>query len=109
MGKKNRRAWHRLRRDRTPENPNLRFHADYGSTLWHLRDEAHRAFDVHWEFYDTWQERTWARKRAYQWLAHNLGIPVEHCHFGMFGEHQCRAAIELCRASTPTGYPVRAA
>lgn len=83
------------------EASHLRFHADKGSDLWKLRDEAHRAFDVHWEFYDTSKQRRRARTQAYKWLARKLGIPEDECHFGMFGERQCRQAIKLCRSEAP--------
>jgi hypothetical protein len=79
-----------------------RFKALPGSELADLRNEAHRAFDVHWEFYPgNRRERFAARTRAYQWLARQLGIPVDECHFGMFGKDECRRAIEACRAKSP--------
>lgn len=83
------------------EAAHLRFPAEPGSELAKLRNEAHRAFDVHWEFYGTWQERNRARTEAYRWLAKQLHIPFSHCHFGMFGVEQCRRAIEICRTLRP--------
>lgn len=86
---------------RRREAPSLRFTAERGSELARLRNEAHHAFDVHWEFYDTFRERHAARNQAYSWLARKLGISEDACHFGMFDEEMCRRALRVCRSSRP--------
>ena len=83
------------------EDTRLRFKATPGSELAALRDEAHRAFDVFWQFYPTGRLRFNARRRAYAWLAVKLGRPVRSCHFGMFDEATCREAIRLLREEGP--------
>jgi len=88
------------------EATHLRFHADKGSTLWQLRDEAHRAFDVHWQFYDNSKQRRLARARAYRWLARKLGVPESECHFGMFGVPRVRVPLRhVRRATVPPRHP----
>lgn len=102
MGRKARKGRSRPKpRPLWQEATHLRFHADKGSPLFDLRNEAHRAFDVHWQFYDTSKQRRLARARAYRWLARKLGVPESECHFGMFGERQCREAIRVCRSEAP--------
>lgn len=91
-----------VRRGPRSERTELRFPAEPGSELAQLRNEAHRAFDVHWEFAgDDWKSRNRARTQAYRWLSKQLRIPFDQCHFGMFGKEECRRAIELCRSSGP--------
>ena len=83
------------------ERSELRFPAEPGSELADLRNEAHRAFDVHWEFVEPRKARFEARTRAYEWLARQLGVRVSECHFGMFGKDECRRAIHICRTRSP--------
>lgn len=65
------------------------------------RHKAHRAFDK------TWMKRGWDRNVAYVWLARQLGIPVEQCHFGMFTLETLERIVRLMAAQlTPPG-PVR--
>jgi hypothetical protein len=35
---------------------------------------------------------------AYQWLASNMGLAREACHFGSFNEEECRLAERLCKS-----------
>jgi hypothetical protein len=35
------------------------------------------------------------RKKAYHWLALQMGISLELCHIGMMDEAQCKAVIEI--------------
>ena len=72
-----------------------RTRAEPGSRLARLRQEAHRALDVHWELGGA------SRSGAYAWLAEQLGMSRQDCHIGMFDEEQCERAIEVCRASSP--------
>ena len=37
------------------------------------------------------------RSRAYRWLAGEMGISVEDCHFGHFDIHQLRQAYRILR------------
>jgi hypothetical protein len=47
------------------------------------------------------------RVRAYEWLAHHLGIPVEQTHIAMFDELMCTRAIAVLRELKPTAASVR--
>lgn len=38
-----------------------------------------------------------SRSLAYQWLAREMGIPVESCHLGWFDHEQCGHALVLCQ------------
>jgi hypothetical protein len=63
-----------------------------------LRYEAHRLLDAMWGA----GRRTplaagHARKRAYKWLARQLGIRPEDCHFGFMDATELRRAIDICR------------
>lgn len=70
------------------------------------RIEAHAAFDPLWkdiaEVYPNLHGRALkrlrglARSRAYQWLAAQLGIPVERCHIGMFDAETCARVVAVC-------------
>lgn len=33
-----------------------------------------------------------SRTAAYKWLAHKMGLPLSHCHFGFFTQEQCSKA-----------------
>lgn len=79
-------------------NPRLRWTAEPGSRLAALRQEAHTAFDPYWQFSDG----AVSRRRAYRWLAKQMGLSEDHCHFGMFGEKQLEQAIHICRTSKPS-------
>lgn len=37
-----------------------------------------------------------ARKRAYAWLAEQLGIDPDDCHIGFFGVEECDRVVALC-------------
>jgi hypothetical protein len=68
------------------------------ATLRKLRWAAHNAFDPLWQRKMRRDKcsRKEARNAGYAWLAGKLGIAVEDCHFGMFDEDQCQAAITIC-------------
>lgn len=53
-----------------------------------LKQRAHAAFDP------LWKNEDMTRRQAYEWLAEQLGIPVESCHIGMMDESECRAVIK---------------
>lgn len=39
-----------------------------------------------------WRDGYMTRKQAYQWLADQMGIGVDQCHFGLFEPQQCQEA-----------------
>lgn len=39
-----------------------------------------------------------SRTRAYQWLADQMEIEVDHCHWGWFEVDQCKRAAAICAA-----------
>lgn len=49
------------------------------------------------------RRRAWrrARNRAYRWLARQLGIAPERCHFRYFDDATLRRAIALCKTARP--------
>jgi len=42
-----------------------------------------------------------SRNEAYKWLASEMNIPLEECHFGWFDEAQCAVAEQICRGMLP--------
>lgn len=63
----------------------LWLHADEGSGVWR-QPEPERTRAIR-------QLRKEARTRAYQWLAKELGIPVEECHIGMMDAETCERVV----------------
>jgi hypothetical protein len=65
-----------------------------------LRYEAHKVFDPIWRRKSHKQGLAtgFARKKAYRWLARELGLDVDECHIGFFDAATCRRVIALCRA-----------
>lgn len=59
--------------------------ADYGTSS--FRGKLHTVFDP------IWQSGLMTRSGAYQWLADEMGLTRETCHFGMFNKTQCRRAM----------------
>jgi hypothetical protein len=71
------------------------------------RQAVHRAFDPIWK--TAWQHHAYAgrpkkarggirkraRERAYAYLAHRLGIPLDECHAAMFDADRCAAALAV--------------
>jgi len=59
---------------------------------------AHNAFDPIWKhrvvkkLHNRYEER----KKAYSWLAKQLGIPIRHCHIGAFDLETCKRVVEIC-------------
>ncbi|WP_258087493.1 DUF3268 family zinc-finger domain-containing protein, partial [Xenorhabdus bovienii] len=41
--------------------------------------------------------RNWERTDAYRWLAWQLGISFNRCHFGWFDTDMCNKAANICR------------
>lgn len=61
------------------------------------RRRAHTMFD------ELWQRGPYARfaegrSKAYKWLASEMSIRPDDCHFGLMNLPQCEWAIELCAA-----------
>ncbi|MCC3679199.1 DUF3268 family zinc-finger domain-containing protein [Staphylococcus epidermidis] len=45
-----------------------------------------------------WRERYMRRSEAYAWLAKQLQLPAEQCHFGLFDAEQCEQARQVSEA-----------
>ncbi|MED5607824.1 zinc-finger-containing protein [Pseudomonas sp. JH-2] len=58
-----------------------------------LRDARNRCKKP---FERIWREDWMRRKEAYAWLAQDMGISTEECHFGLFSTQQCEQAKQLC-------------
>lgn len=77
------------------------------SDLHALRDSAHKVFDRLWDGSfkyrrdDGLRRRAVSRRMAYAWLAEQLGIPGEDCHFSRMNQTLLRRSIGLCRGTTP--------
>ena len=59
--------------------------------LRYWKKAAHAVFDPLWRkgrFYGQ-------RSAAYEWLAEQMGLPVEQTHIGMFDVEQCKRAIKI--------------
>ena len=61
-----------------------------GSPLAKARMAAHTAFD------SIWKSGHMPRSRAYLWLAEELDVPPENCHFRFFDAATCERAQRLC-------------
>ncbi|UTU07784.1 hypothetical protein CcrC1_gp099 [Caulobacter phage C1] len=75
------------------------------------RWSAHNAFDALWRD-GPFTRFLNARSRAYAWLAEELEMDIEDCHFGMFDLNTCRRATTLCETLARTGtvsWPIGAA
>jgi len=64
--------------------------ADASLREWKIK--AHAAFDPLW----IGKERR-TRRWAYEWLAGEMGLPVEKTHIGMFDVDQCKQVITICQ------------
>lgn len=63
-----------------------------------LRYLAHEAFDPIWRGTRKVGVATGhARKKAYRWLARELGIDPGEAHIGWFNAETCQRVIEICR------------
>jgi len=63
------------------------------------KQAAHAAFDPFWKrmVYRGKMKKSYARKRAYAWLAGELNIPSRECHIGMFDIDLCQRTVAICR------------
>ena len=53
---------------------------------------AHMNFDRIWR-----NNRRMSRKKAYEWLSSQMGLPAEETHIGMFDVGRCKEVIALCK------------
>jgi hypothetical protein len=63
-----------------------------------LRSKCHAVFDPRWKPTTGKINREIAsakRQKEYAWLANQLGISVQECHFGMFNVDMCRKVLKL--------------
>ena len=68
--------------------------------LRYARIAAHEAFDPIWKIMASvkrW-DRAAARVKTNEWLAAQLGLPVDQCQFGGMTYEVCLKATALCRA-----------
>lgn len=66
-------------------------------TRW-LRTQAHEALDAIWgKDQRSRLASSYARRRAYKWLAGELGIKPDACHIGWMGAEELQRVIEICR------------
>lgn len=63
------------------------------------RDKAHRAFDPLWKRKAEKAGASYgpARRRAYGWLARELGIDPGRCHISWFDRPTCERVVAICQ------------
>lgn len=59
-----------------------------------LRTECHEIFDKLWKDAENPIKE---RREKYKWLAGEMGIPLEECHFGWFSEEELEKALSILR------------
>lgn len=59
-----------------------------------LRTECHEIFDKLWK---NAENPIKERRKKYKWLAEEMGIPVEECHFGWFNEEELEKALRILK------------
>lgn len=65
--------------------------------LRYWKRKAHAAFDPLWR-----DKEMRTRKAAYEWLADEMGLPLEQTHIGMFNVEQCKQVIQICKEAKRT-------
>ena len=60
---------------------------------------CHDLFDQKWKGKEHGHKK---RAAAYKWLAGEMGIPIEDCHFGYFNLEQLRAAYRILMKNAQT-------
>jgi hypothetical protein len=73
---------------RTPEEK------AHNAALCRARERGHQTFDGLWRGTGSFMQRG----EAYAWLAGQLGLTIEDCHFSKFSMEQCQRAVNLVRA-----------
>ena len=61
------------------------------------KSAVHNAFDPLWREWKTTSGFELSRHDAYRWLAHEMKIPKDECHMGMFSLNRCTAALEAIK------------
>lgn len=56
------------------------------------------------EFIHYSELRNFDRNSAYEWLAGQMGIVRQECHFGFFREDQAQMALNICQANIKLQY-----
>lgn len=61
--------------------------------------QAHSVFDPLWKrkAQIAGISKGKARRKAYRWLAEQMGIPEDDCHIGMFSEEECLQVVDICQ------------
>ncbi|MDE9440044.1 DUF3268 family zinc-finger domain-containing protein, partial [Xenorhabdus bovienii] len=74
-------------------------HPETNIPLGYLADEQTRRArrDGKEKFEEMRAFRNWERTDAYRWLAWQLGISFNKCHFGWFDTDMCNKAANICR------------
>jgi hypothetical protein len=67
------------------------------------RYRAHKVFDQLWQD-GPFSHMASPRTRAYRWLASELRIPADDCHFGRMDRQTCLEAIDLCEQKAFQAY-----
>lgn len=67
--------------------------ADHELREWKIA--AHNVFDGLWRARKSLKPAH-ARRRAYKWLAVELGIDAKYCHIGFFGVEECKRVVDIC-------------
>lgn len=66
-------------------------------TACNIRIQGHEAFDCLWMGAPTRADRRRQRNEAYAWLAVELSIKPEDCHFGLMDRSQVERAIKVVK------------
>lgn len=74
-----------------------------GPELRALRGKVHRALDKQWRMADP-RNRAKSRRKAYAWLAKELGISEDECHVGLFDRERCKAAFLVLKEKRADGF-----
>jgi len=65
-----------------------------------VRHAAHEALDAIWGLVLRGNGRASARREAYRWLRHTMGMRAENCHIASFDKETCERVVMLCKAKT---------
>lgn len=49
----------------------------------------------HTHFDKLWKSKQMSRSKAYQWMAHVIGVSKEEAHIAMFDEEQCMKLLKI--------------
>lgn len=65
-----------------------------------MKMKCHELFDARWKNEQTGKVRHKKRREAYKWLARELNISIEECHFGYFDLDMLEKAYQLMKNVT---------